>query len=85
MNTEPTIPAVPEMPQAFLEPNGIPQFGPNPTPNETVVSQPQTNNTVLATTILKDILPLLEHSGYKIILEESDTPTEHLVTFKIQK
>ena len=90
MNTEPTIPAVP----------GIPQFGPVPAPtpvempktnaeptmpNEPVVSQPQTNNTVLATTILKDILPLLEHSGYKIILEESDTPTEHLVTFKIQK
>ena len=85
VNAEPTIPAVPEMPQAFPEPNGIPQFGPNPMPNETVVSQPQTNNTVLATTILKDILPLLEHSGYKIILEESDTPTEHLVTFKIQK
>ena len=85
VNAEPTIPVAPEMPQAFPEPNGIPQFGPNPTPNETVVSQPQTNNTVLATTILKDILPLLEHSGYKIILEESDTPTEHLVTFKIQK
>ena len=85
VNAEPTIPVAPKMPQAFPEPNGIPQFGPNPTPNETVVSQPQTNNTVLATTILKDILPLLEHSGYKIILEESDTPTEHLVTFKIQK
>ena len=84
-NAEPTIPVSPEMTQAFPEPNGIPQFGPNPMPNEPVVSQPQTNNTELATTILKDILPLLEHSGYKVVLEESDTPTEHLVTFKIQK
>ena len=98
-NAEPTIPVSPEMPQfgpvptptpvempqSFPEPNGIPQFGPNPMPNEPVVSQPQTNNTELATTILKDILPLLEHSGYKVVLEESDTPTEHLVTFKIQK
>lgn len=85
MNAEPPIPVAPEMPQAFPEPDGIPQFGPNPMPNEPVVSQPQTNNTELATTILKDILPLLEHSGYKVVLEESDTPTEHLVTFKIQK
>ena len=85
VNAEPTIPVAPEMPQAFPEPNGIPQFGSNSTSNEPVVSQPQTNNTVLATTILKDILPLLEHSGYKVVLEESDTPTEHLVTFKIQK
>ncbi len=58
MNTEPPIPVAPEMPQAFPEPDGIPQFGPNPMPNEPVVSQPQTNNTELATTILKDILPL---------------------------
>lgn len=90
MNTAPTIPVVPEMPQfgpvSAPTPVEMSQINTEPTmPNEPVVSQPQTNNTELATTILKDILPLLEHSGYKVVLEESDTPTEHLVTFKIQK
>ena len=38
-----------------------------------------------AIAILKDVLPLLNHAGFNVTLEESDVNNEHLVTFKIQK
>ena len=81
MNAEPAMPVTPE----------IPQFGPAPAPSPVEMPQmntepaKQANNIEMATIILKDVLPLLKHSGYKVILEESDTPQEHLITFKIQK
>lgn len=70
--------------------NNMPNMQPN---NEIPVFNSINNNEnnvqgkdlTSAIAILKDVLPLLNHAGFNVTLDETDTNNEHLVTFKIQK
>jgi len=76
---------VPQMPE-MASPIEMPQFE-VPTPVETVqpvIEQPMVD-VMPAVNMIRNLMPLLENSGYKILLEESDNQNEYQVTIKVQK
>ena len=100
-NSEPQIqnPAF-EMPQApaMTEPMAMPQFevpafNPEPQIQNPVFEMPQELNkqqpvmvdVMPAVNMIRNLIPLLENSGYKINIEEMDNTGEYQVTLKIQK
>jgi len=84
---QPVMPTmeVPQMPE-MASPIEMPQFE-VPTPVETVqpvIEQPMVD-VMPAVNMIRNLMPLLENSGYKILLEESDNQNEYQVTIKVQK
>ena len=52
-------------------------------------NQPQVQNVMIdvmpAVNMIRNLMPLLENSGYKIVLEEQDNSNEYQVVIKLQK
>jgi len=87
-----------DAPQAPMmnEPMGMPQFEiPNqfvqepqmaaPMPSFDAPQAPMMTDVMPAVNMVRNLIPLLENSGYKIVLEELDNPTEYNVIIKVQK
>ena len=88
---QPQAPSM-EAPQMFDIPTPVrmPQFE-VPTPSMTIVEQPISNpktvmtNVMPAVNMIRNLIPLLENSGYKINIEETDNPSEYQIVLKVEK
>ena len=91
----PSAPAI-EQPPVAPAPMGIPTFempAPNPTPQEQpqavpTMEAPQTQpitDVMPAVNMIRNLIPLLENSGYQVAIEENDNPTEYKVIINLKK
>ena len=42
-------------------------------------------NVMPAVNMIRNLIPLLENSGYNITIEEADTPNDYQIILKVQK
>ncbi len=53
---------------------------PNMQPNNPIIT-----DVMPAVNMVRNVLPLLQNSGYKVVVEEADTPNEYQIIIKVQK
>ena len=88
---QPQVPSM-EAPQMFDMPTPVqmPQYE-VPTPSMVMPesnisnSKPIMTNVMPAVNMIRNLIPLLENSGYKINIEETDNPSEYQIVLKVEK